>query len=78
MLRAGEEAKKKNLKIAGGLMSRHYKPLEDAVEQIHEGAIGEVITAWAYRVHEPVGFGPKPPARASWPIKSTTTAISPG
>jgi predicted dehydrogenase len=59
VLRAGEEAAKKNLKIAGGLMSRHYKPLEDAVEQIHKGAIGEVITAWAYRVHGPVGFGPK-------------------
>ena len=59
VLRAGEEAAKKNLKIAGGLMSRHYKPLEDAVEQIHKGAIGEVITCYAYRVHEPVGFGPK-------------------
>jgi myo-inositol 2-dehydrogenase / D-chiro-inositol 1-dehydrogenase len=59
VLRAGEEAKKKNLKIAGGLMSRHYKPLEDAVAQIHKGAIGEVITSYAYRVHEPVGFGPK-------------------
>ncbi len=59
VLRAGEEAAKKNLKIAGGLMSRHYKPLEDAVEQIHNGAIGEVITCWAYREHAPVGFGPK-------------------
>ena len=29
---------KKNLKIAGGLMSRHYKPLEEAVDQIHDGA----------------------------------------
>jgi myo-inositol 2-dehydrogenase / D-chiro-inositol 1-dehydrogenase len=59
VLKAGEEAAKKNLKIAGGLMSRHYKPLEDAVEQIHNGAIGEVVTCWAYRVHEPVGFTPK-------------------
>jgi predicted dehydrogenase len=60
VMKAGEEAKKKNLKIAGGLMSRHYKPLEEAVEQIHNGAIGEVITCWAYRVHGPVGFSPKP------------------
>jgi len=30
VLKAGKEAEKKNLKIAGGLMSRHYKPLEDA------------------------------------------------
>jgi len=59
VLKAGEEARKKNLKIAGGLMSRHYRPLEEAVNQIHQGAIGEVVTCWAYRVHEPVGFGAK-------------------
>jgi len=59
VLKAGEEAAKKNLKIAGGLMSRHYKPLEEAVKQIHDGAIGEVITCWAYREHNIVGFGAK-------------------
>jgi predicted dehydrogenase len=61
VLKAGEEASKKNLKIAGGLMSRHYDPLEEAVARIHDGMIGEVITAWAYRVHGPVGFSPKSP-----------------
>ena len=60
VLKAGEEAAKKNLKIAGGLMSRHYTPLAKAVRQIHDGAIGEVITCWAYREHGPVGFTPKP------------------
>jgi predicted dehydrogenase len=59
ILRAGEEAKKKNLKVAGGLMSRHYRPLEEAVEQIHKGAIGDVITCYAYRMHNPVGYIPK-------------------
>jgi predicted dehydrogenase len=59
ILKAGKEADKKNLKIAGGLMSRHYKPLEQAVDQIHQGAIGKVITCWAYREHGPVGFTPK-------------------
>jgi myo-inositol 2-dehydrogenase / D-chiro-inositol 1-dehydrogenase len=61
VLKAGEAAKQKNLKIAGGLMSRHYKPLEEAVAKIHGGAIGEVITCWAYRVHDPAGFTPKSP-----------------
>jgi predicted dehydrogenase len=61
VLKAGEQAKQKNLKIAGGLMSRHYKPLEDAVRQIHDGILGEVITCWAYREHGPVGLTPKPP-----------------
>ncbi len=59
VLKAGEEATKKNLKIAGGLMSRHCTQLAEAVRQIHEGMIGEVITCWAYRNHGPVGYTPK-------------------
>ncbi|HWV98352.1 MAG TPA: twin-arginine translocation signal domain-containing protein [Candidatus Acidoferrum sp.] len=61
VLRAGEEAAKRNLKVAGGLMSRHYLPLEQAIQQIHDGVIGEVITEWAYRMHGPVGLTPKQP-----------------
>ena len=61
VLKAGEQAKKKNLKIAGGLMSRHYEPLEQAVRKLHKGVIGELITCWAYREHAPVGFAPKAP-----------------
>ncbi len=61
VLKAGKEAEKKNLKIAGGLMSRHYKPLEEAVQKLHEGAIGDIITCWAYREHGPVGFIPRRP-----------------
>lgn len=60
VLKAGEQAAKQNLKIAGGLMSRHYAPLEEAIRRIHEGEIGDVITCWAYREHGPVGFTPKP------------------
>ena len=59
VLKAGKEAAKKNLKIAGGLMSRHYKPLEEAIHKLHEGAIGDIITCWAYREHGPVGFHPR-------------------
>jgi len=59
VLKAGEEATKKNLKIVGGLMSRHYKPLQEAIGQLHKGAIGELVTCWAYRMHGPVGFTPK-------------------
>ena len=56
VLAAGEVATKKSLKIAGGLMSRHSMALEAAVEQIHNGLIGDVITCWAYREHGPVGY----------------------
>jgi len=59
ILKAGEEAQRKNLKIASGLMSRHYLPLEQAVDQIHQGMIGDVITCWANRMHGPVGFKPR-------------------
>lgn len=61
VLAAGKTAEAKGLKIAGGLMSRHYPPLEQAVEQIHQGLIGDVITAWAYRMHGPVGLSPRQP-----------------
>ena len=60
VLKAGKEADKKNLKIAGGLKMRHYVPLEQAVEQLHKGVIGDLITCWAYREHAPVGYSPKP------------------
>ena len=59
ILKAGQDAAARNLKIAGGLMSRHYKPLEEAVSRIHDGAIGDVITCYAYRMHSPVGLSPK-------------------
>ena len=61
ILRASEEAKKKNLKVAGGLMSRHYKPLEQAIQQIHDGAIGEPLTLWCYREHGPAPYHKREP-----------------
>jgi len=66
ILKAGQAAKTQNLKIAGGLMSRHYKPLEEAVDQIHKGAIGDVITCYAYRMHSPVGFSPRQPGESEF------------
>ncbi len=62
ILKCGEEAKRKNLKIAGGLMERHSAPLEEAVEKIHDGIIGNVITGWAYREHGPVATPRREPA----------------
>jgi predicted dehydrogenase len=55
ILKCGAEAQRKNLKIATGLRCRHDAPLEEAVKNIHEGIIGEVSTAWAYRMQGPVG-----------------------
>jgi predicted dehydrogenase len=61
VIKTGEEASRKNLKVATGLMSRHSPPLEEAIRRIHGGAIGEVITAWAYREHAPVGIATREP-----------------
>jgi predicted dehydrogenase len=61
VMRTGQLAKEKNVKVAGGLMCRHSRPLEQAIERIHDGAIGEVITCWGYRMHGPVGLGAKTP-----------------
>ncbi len=62
ILKCGEEAKRKNLKIAGGLMERHSVPLAEAMKRIHDGQIGRVITGWAYREHGPVGAPHRNPA----------------
>ncbi len=61
VLKAGKRAEQKGLKVASGLMSRHYKPLEEAVGRLHDGLIGDIITCWAYREHTPVGFTAKAP-----------------
>jgi predicted dehydrogenase len=61
VLAAGKAAEPKNLKIAGGLMSRHSPSIEACVKQIHGGMIGEVVTVWSYRMHGGVGFGAKRP-----------------
>ena len=61
VLKTGEAAAAKNLKVATGLMSRHYLPLEECVQRMHDGLIGEVITAWAYRMHGPVGLAARAP-----------------
>ena len=59
IIKAGKLAAEKNLKIASGLMSRHSFALEAAVDKIHDGLLGDLVTVWAYREHGSVGFGPK-------------------
>lgn len=61
VLKTGQLATQKNVKVATGLMSRHSKPLGEAIDRIHQGEIGNVTMCWAYRMHGPVGFSPKSP-----------------
>jgi predicted dehydrogenase len=64
MLALAEEAKKKNLKVAVGLMCRHCKARGELFDRIQQGELGDLITLRCYRMHPPVGsaFSEKKPA----------------
>jgi myo-inositol 2-dehydrogenase / D-chiro-inositol 1-dehydrogenase len=64
VLRAGEEAARKNLKVASGLMWRHDPAREEVVRRLHDGAIGDIILLRTYRMHGPVGFQPRQPGES--------------
>ncbi len=64
IMKAGEAAAARNLKVAGGLMTRHNPAMVEAISRIHDGQIGPVITSWAYRMHEPVPFAPRQPGQS--------------
>lgn len=48
---AGEEAKRKNLKVAAGTQRRHRPSYIETVQRIHDGAMGEVVALRAYWVN---------------------------
>src|SRR3954462_6156176 len=65
MLELNEEAKKKNLKVAVGLMCRHCKARGELFDRIQNGELGDLITLRCYRMHPPVGSAFSPP-RQIW------------
>lgn len=74
IIAAGEAAKKKNLKIAAGLMCRHSRNRQELIKRINDGELGQVQLIRAYRM-QPVGpLGPKPPAEAelAWQVRNFT------
>ncbi len=56
MLKLGEEAAAKNLKVGVGLMSRHAKPLQELHQRVQNGELGEIILMRGYRMHGPAGY----------------------
>jgi len=54
IIKAGEEAEEKNLKIAAGLMCRHSPARHELVRRIRDGQLGDVQLIRAYRM-QPVG-----------------------
>jgi len=72
VIKAGEEAAKKNVKIAAGLMCRHSKNRQELIKRIRDGQLGQIQLIRAYRM-EPCGpFGPKPPSEKElfWQIRN--------
>ena len=60
IIRAGEAAKKKNLKIATGLMCRHSSARQALIEKIRDGAMGDIQLIRAYRMGGSYSMGPFP------------------
>jgi predicted dehydrogenase len=67
MLALGEEAAKKNMKVAVGLMCRHCEARHELYDRIKEGQIGDIVLLRAYRVHQGnyEAFVPPKPANVS-------------
>ena len=72
LMRAGEEAKKKNLKIAAGLQCRHSVNRQELIKRIRNGEMGDLQLIQAYRMHPVGGMGPKPTGydELLWQIKN--------
>ena len=75
IIKASEEAEKKNLKIAAGLMCRHSKNRQDLIQRIRDGALGGIQLIRAYRMQGPVPMGPRPQNTKdlSWQIRNFTS-----
>jgi predicted dehydrogenase len=60
ILRAGEAAEKKNLKVAAGLMCRHSSARQALIQKIRDGAMGQVQLIRAYRMDSSYAMSPFP------------------
>lgn len=67
MLKLGEQASAKNLKVGVGLMSRHSRALQELQQRVQDGQIGDIVLMRAYRMTGPVGsaFSEKWPGQPS-------------
>jgi len=58
ILRLGETAQKKNLKIACGLMCRHSSSRQALIQKVRDGEIGNIQLIRAYRMDPGTSLGP--------------------
>jgi predicted dehydrogenase len=55
MLKLGEEASAKNIKVGVGLMIRHCRTRQGLFQRIQDGEIGDITMMRCYRMHGPAG-----------------------
>jgi len=55
MLKLGEDAAAKNLKVGVGLMSHHARNLQELAKRIQDGELGEIIAMRGYRMQGIIG-----------------------
>ncbi len=74
VIKAGEAAKKKNLKIAAGLMCRHSQARQELIKRIRDGKMGEIQLIRAYRMGGGGRLGPRKPDQKElqWQIQHRT------
>jgi hypothetical protein len=64
VIAAGEEAEKKGVKIAAGLMCRHSRNRQELIKRMRDGELGEILAVRAYRMG---GIGPLRPRPETTP-----------
>ncbi len=50
MLDLAAQAGRKNLRVAVGLMSRHSRAMQELAQRVQDGALGEIISQYGYRM----------------------------
>jgi predicted dehydrogenase len=72
LMKAGEAAEKKNVKIAAGLQCRHSRNRQELIRRMRDGELGEIELVRAYRM-QPVGLLGKKPVEEKelfWQIRN--------
>lgn len=74
ILKAGEVAERKNLKIAAGLMARHSRNRQELIRRIRDGQLGEIQSIRAYRMQPCSILRPRKPEdnELHWQIRNFT------
>ena len=74
VIKAGEEAEKKGLKIAAGLMCRHSRNRQELMKRILDGELGDIHLIRAYRMEPSGSLPPRPPQvkDLEWQIRNFT------